>query len=237
MKAFLITYMLTCILNFTYCQTKQKTKLDSLSIPNIDSIVQDRLIQLALENPSIKESGHLIKSAEYELKRAKYSWLSSFIITANINELNINNETINGVPASLFFPRYNFGMILPLNIFVKQEKKIANEKVNQTIARSESSKRMIIREVLVKYENYKEKKDLLDIQKQISDSQFSNYQQKQREYSNGEISEIKVVNIEYESWLEKRLQLRTKERDYVISEIELEEIIGMNVAEAIKSLK
>jgi len=214
----------------------QSSGIDSLNNPYTDSLIKQKLIELALQNPSVKEADALINSSQYELKAANTSWLNAIVLSGNVNEFVINNTQINGVAASTLYPKYNVGVNIPLGIFTKQDKNIANEKVKQYDAQKDLKKRAIIKEVLQRYENYKEKRELLDLQKLITDDQYSNYQQYQRDFSTGEVKDVKDVNKEYQLWLAQRTKLRTSEKELKIAQLDVEEVIGTNLIDVIKSV-
>ncbi|MFL5789381.1 MAG: hypothetical protein ACJ748_15075, partial [Flavisolibacter sp.] len=60
-------------------------------------------------------------------------------------------------------------------------------------------------------------------------------QQKQKDFANGEVNDIKDVNKEYELWILQRSTQRTRERDLQVAQLELEEIIGVPLEEALAS--
>jgi outer membrane protein TolC len=208
---------------------------DSFSNTYNDSLIKQKLVELALANPSITAANAQLEAARYELKGAKMSWLNSVVLSGNINEFVINNTTINGQPASTLYPKYNVGVNLPLGLFSRQEKNISRERVNIYEAGRESQKREVIKAVLIAYENYKEKKELLELQKQITDGQYDTYQQTQKDFASGEIRDIGDVNKEFELWIEHRSKQRTRERDLEIAILELEAIIGIELSTAINS--
>ena len=210
------------------------TAVDSLNFPSVDTLVKQKLIELALQNPAVKESDAMIGSAQYELKGAGSAWLNSIVLSGNVNELVINNTQINGIAASTLYPKYNIGVNIPLGLFAKQEKNIAKEKVKVYDFQKEQKKRALIKEVLQRYETYKEKKELLDLQRLITDDQYSNYQQWQKDYASGEVKDVKEVNKEYQLWLSERTKLRTAEKDLKVAQIDVEEIIGTDLIEIIK---
>jgi outer membrane protein TolC len=178
----------------------------------------------------------MISAAQYELKGTNTAWLNSIVLSGNINEFVINNTNINGIPASTLYPKYNIGVNIPLGIFTRQEKNIAKEKVKIYDSQKDQKKRALIKEVLQRYENFKEKKELLDLQKLITDEQYSNYQQYQRDFASGEVKDIKDVNKEYQLWLQERTKLRTSEKDLKIAQLEIEEIIGTNFLDVLKTI-
>jgi outer membrane protein TolC len=239
MKTFFPAFLLLLSLSgFGQVRSQQNATViaDSLNNPYIDSLIKRKLIELALQNPAFKEADAMITSAQYELKGANTVWLNSIVLSGNINEFVINNTNINGIPASTLYPKYNFGVNIPLGLFTRQEKNIAKEKVKIYDSQKDQKKRALTKEVLQRYENYKEKKELLNLQKLITDEQYSNYQQYQRDFASGEVKDIKDVNKEYQAWLQERTRLRTSEKDLKLAQLEIEEIIGSNFLEVLKTI-
>ncbi|HEX8333482.1 MAG TPA: TolC family protein [Segetibacter sp.] len=213
-----------------------KLKLNEGSSTYTDSLIKDRLVSLALQNPAFAESDADINGAKFEAKQAKSFWLNSITLSGNLNEFVVNNATINGVPASTLFPKYNLGVSIPLGLLGSQEKNIAKEKIKLYTAQKESKTREIKKDVLILYENYKERKDLFDLQKQITDGVYSTYQQLQKDYASGEIKDIKDVNKQYQTWILERSNQRSKEKDLKIAELEIEGLIGMKMSDAINTI-
>lgn len=242
MKVFAAAFFLALSLS-VMAQVKTQSKpvatvvtSDSLNNPYIDSLIKQKLVELSLQNPSFKEADAMINSARYELKGAKTLWLNSIVFSGNVNEFVINDTKINGIAASTLYPKYNVGVNIPLGIFTRQEKNIAKEKIKIYDAQKDEKKRAIIKEVLERYENFKEKSELLYLQKLITDDQYSNYQQYQKDFASGEVKDIKEVNKEYQLWLEERTKLRTSDKDLKIAQLEVEEIIGTDLTDVINKV-
>jgi hypothetical protein len=200
-----------------------------------DSLIKQRLIELALKNPAFDASAATLKSAQLELKESKTSTLNQIVISGNVNEFVINGTKINGLSAASYYPKYNIGVNIPLGMFNRQEKNIAREKVKVVEAQNKLNLREIKKTVLIRYEDYKERKELYELQKQITDGQYSNYVQKQKDFQSGEANDMKDLNKEYEMWIQQRASLRSKERDVEVAQLELEEIIGVPLEDAIAS--
>ena len=212
------------------------TPIDSLQLPHIDSAIRTRLIELALKNPALQEADAQIAVSKLQVKEAKSAWLNTIGVSGNINEFVINNSTINGVPAATLFPKYNFGIAIPLGIFSAQQKNIARRRIDVNQAQKELQERTLRKEVMIRYENYREKKELLSLQKQVTDLQFNTYNESQREFASGEVPSIRDVNREYEKWIDQRSKQRTRERDLQIAELEIEELIGVPLADVIRNV-
>lgn len=220
----------------SFCQSRIRSLNDTLSNTLTDSLIKERLVSLTMENPEVDEASAMISGAEYSLKAAKNSWLNQISVAGNLNEFVINGTKINGLPASTLFPKYNIGVNLPLGIFGRQEKNISRERIKMFTAQKESKINNLKKRVLILYEQYKEKRELFDLQKQITDGQFSTYQQTQRDYASGEINDLKEVNSEYEKWIDQRIKQRSKELDLRVTELEIEELIGMKLSDALRTV-
>ena len=231
-------YFVFILLSIGFASESQVRSIsrDSLNNPRVDSLIKQKLIELAMKNPALNESNALIGGAQYELKQSKTLWLNTVTLSGNVNEFVINQTVINGQSVASYFPKYNIGVNVPLGLFGRQDKNISKEKVKVFEAQKETRTREIKKIVLIRYEDYKEKKELLELQKQITDGQYSTYQQKQKDFANGEVNDIKDVNKEYELWILQRSTQRTRERDLQVAQLELEEIIGIPLEEALASV-
>ena len=189
-----------------------------------DSLIRANLISLALENPSAKAADYRVASAQYTLKSVKSTWLDAIAITGNINEFVVNNS-----PNSNFFPKYNLGISLPFSIFGKNSnlKKAANEQVNVNKALNEEERRRLIKEVLSRYETYKEKKDILELQKRITSDLEGAYKKVKQDYVDGVITDLDEVNKQFHAYIQQQIQERASKREYNVAVVDMEEIIGV----------
>lgn len=205
-------------------------KAVNLSSLNQDSLIKIKLVQLASNNPVVVAADANIRIAETELDRAKYSWLSAVSAGANINEFVINNS-----PAASFFPKYNLGVTIPLNIVskTKTEKKIASQNIIINTENKKEQLRGMKTQVLSLYEEYKEKKELLRLQKIAMDDDYQAYLAAQKNYADGNI-ELEDMNRIYKSYVNEQGKLITKEKELNIAVIQLEELINMPLEIALK---
>ncbi len=200
-----------------------------ISSLNQDSLIKVKLVQLAYANPAFAVADANIRIAELERKRAGYSWLSSLNAGANINEFVINNS-----PAASFFPKYNLGISIPFNIISKSksEKKIAEQNVIINTENKKEKLQAMRTLVLSLYENYKEKTELLRLQKIGMDDDYQAYLAAQKNYADGSI-ELDEMNRFYKSYVSEQGKLVTKEKELNIAVIELQELIGVPLQSAL----
>ena len=218
---FLILILLLCLSNSSYsqripqvpdsirknykdAQVAAKKTIDYSGL-NQDSIIKVKLIKLALANPSMDIAEANQRIAEAELAKAKGSWLSSFNAGANVNE---------------FVTR------------VKRDKKVAKENIvigNEMLKQREQ---FLKAQVLIAYETYKEKKEMVFLQKSSIEYDFSAYEAAQSNYTTGDIS-MEDMNKAHQMYLNERSKLVLKEKELNVAIIELEQWVGVPLSQAL----
>jgi outer membrane protein TolC len=191
---------------------------------NRDSLFRIYLIQLVTENPEIKVADANVKIAEIDYKKAKTVPLSAVSAGANINEFVISNSA-----AANFFPKYNLGILIPLDIVAKsrREKQVAQQNM---VIQNETRKTTTLQlktKVLILFEDYKEKKELVRLQKISMEDEYQGYLSAQKDYADGNI-EIVDLNRFYQAYLNKQADLVTRERNLNVAILQIEEQIGMD---------
>lgn len=194
-----------------------------------DDIIKARLIKFALKNPELQAADARIRIAEIDYKKSKSTILSSVTLGANINEFVISNTA-----AASFFPKYNLGVGIPLDIFAKA--KAAKQSASQEILVSEAQKsqqeKIIKMEVLTRYENYKEKKELVELQKISMEDDFAAYQRAQQQYADDDI-ELAEMNKLYKAYINEKATLTSFQKNLNVAIIELESILGVSLEKAL----
>ena len=203
----------------------------SISLSLRDSLnIREKLIQMAVLNSDVQIDEANVNIAKYNLKKAKASWLDQVAISANVNEF-----VIKGSPVANFFPKYNLGASIPLGIFQKHSNdvKIAQEIITiNEVMRNEKIKQ-IRTEVLTKYENYLEKKQVLELQMEITEEEYTLWLKAQKDYKvSGMMDDLNKAYKNYNAELSKQ---RSAERDLRVAYIELEEIVGFRLDEILST--
>jgi outer membrane protein TolC len=190
-----------------------------------DDEIKELLMSLALKNPEIRVAISNINIAEAAKKKAKTSILSAVNIGGNINEFVVSNPQ-----AAAFFPKYNLGLNFSLDLFARNKaaKKTADEMVLIAKAQKEQVENNIKARVLMRYEIYKEEKTLLQFKKIALDDVNANYEKAQRDFKNEAIT-LDELNKMYKLSLEEKEHLVSKEKDFNIAVIMLEELIGVKL--------
>ncbi len=82
------------------------------------------------------------------------------------------------------------------------------------------------------YENYKEAKEILRLQKISTEEDNEAYIAAQKNYTDGTI-QLDELNRTYQAYINAQSKLATSQRDYNITIIELEEEIGVSLDDAL----
>lgn len=194
-----------------------------------DEEIKARLVKLAMKNPAITIAEANMSIAEASQEKAKTSWLSYINAGANINEF-----VVQGSPAASFFPKYNVGVSIPFDIVARHKlaKRTADETYTMNAAIKRQQEMALKAEVLTRYETYKEKRELVQVQKISVDSDLTSYEAGQQAYADGDIT-LTDMNKLYQSYTLEKGKLVSAEKDLNIAIIRLEELIGVPLVSVI----
>ena len=194
---------------------------DSIKTLKTDADIKAQLIALALKNPEAVAAEGNINIAKIARRKAGSAALSSLSVSGNVNEFVINES-----PNANFFPKYNFGLAIPLDLFARTraEKKTAIEQVKINTSEKQLVEDALKAKVIIQYEIYKEKKQLLELQRIVTDDDNAAYEKAQRDYKEDRIS-IEDVNKTYRELITSKGFLATTEKDLNIAVAEIEQII------------
>mgnify|MGYP001602168944 FL=1 len=233
----MILLALTCF-NFAFAQNKPapassysdyKRFTDSAPVQTLD--IRERLVQLALQNPSFEIADGNIAIAQYNLKLAKNSWQDHLYVIANVNESAFKSSA---TPNNIYYPKLNVGFNLPLSIFSRRSNDINIAKENIAIGQAQKNEmyRVIRAQVLTAYEDYLQKKALLELQVELTTEQYTAYLTGQKQYAEGEIK-IDYLNVFYKNYNVELAKERSLERDQNVAVIEIESSIGVKFSDVL----
>jgi len=196
--------------------------------------IRERLVQLAMQNPSVEIDDRNVTIARYGVKKAKSNILNQVAIQGNLNEFSIEGSSTN---ASLY-PRYNIGFILPLGAFAtrSQDIHIAKENLNISVALRGEHYRILREAVLSKYEDYLMAVDLLGLQRQLVEDVYTHFQKMEKSFAEAKISDEEYTNS-YKNYNTELSKQRTLERNLKVAIVEVERYIGVELSEVLKNYK
>lgn len=190
---------------------------------------EEKLVRLAWQN---NPQNSIIKKdyeiAEYEKSKATWSWLNQIRITGNLNELSINQN----LESNILFPRYNFGVTIPLGIFIDNPKEasIARVEVEKADLSINAQKLLIRNQVLKAYQTYLMNEKIFKLRSDITEDEYANFLSIEEKFENGEVSlkDYKAASKSYNLELENRITAKSR---YEISKLDLELLIGVPLEE------
>ena len=229
---FCIAFLLLSVI-YAEAQNSSANKKDNRNrnqvVSDSASVIEERLVKLALDGPLFKGSDHQNRINEYQLQRAKNSWLNLLTISTNYNDQSFaKNPT-----TSYVYPKYFFGLNIPLGtIFSKTEVKSAKEQVALSKENQEQLARNIRADVISKYKQYRTYSDLIAIQTQVVDDEQAALQQIEKKFLDRTIDMEKynVASREYNAERSRKLNLQL-EQDLI--KVEIERMIGTRLENVI----
>lgn len=205
---------------------QDKRKIIDFTKYDNDSLLNIKLIELALaHNPEIAVSDVNTEVSKAELKYAKKSWMNAISANGNVNEFVVNNSA-----AASFFPKYNFGIAVPFDIFsrVKKDKAIAKGNIEINKFNKQTKIIMVREEVQLRFEAYKEMKEVMMLQQESLEYDLTANEAAKKSYADGEIT-LEEMNKAYQVVLQEKSKLVSKRRNYRAAKISLEEYIGYEI--------
>lgn len=200
--------------------------------------IQNKLVQLAYNNPSIRIRDYEKAKTDAELNKAGANWLNYVTLSANLNEVTLKTyKTTPGtvdVRNNIYYPLWNVGINVPLGSLVGKgsDVRIARRNVDIAKAEQEVAKRQVKAMVLSKYHDYLMTKEMLALQNEVTEDDYTAFSTAEAKLANGSISyeSYALASQRYNEDRNKKLSL---ERDLANTKLEIEEIIGVKLEEAL----
>lgn len=197
--------------------------------------VREKLVQLAMQNPSYEVVDRNVNKSLYELRKAKGGWLGAVSVTGNVNEFTINPPPTNNPQGfANFYPRYNISVNVPLDLFTNKSNDVKIARENYLIAEANRNDRyrQIRAEVLTKYEDYLMHKEKLESQIRITQDEYTIFMAKERDFKDG------IINLDdytraSKAYEDTRLRRSEYQRNLNVAKYDLERMIGVPLEEAL----
>ncbi len=188
----------------------------------------EKLVQIAWKNhPANEIFRRDVTIAQYEVGRSPADWLNMITLQGNINEFNIKEQNSN-VP--VFLPRYNFGLIVPLGIFVKNPNETKQNKQKLAIAQeSLNAQKLEVRRLVLKsYNDYLLAEKVFKIQSQQFSDTESNLKLVEQRFKRGETN-FEVYTSSQAELNRASIAMLQADRDFKNAKLDLEELIGIRL--------
>ena len=231
MKIKLCFLVLFAINFYTY---GQKVNYDRIIPPEYSPELkfEEKLVYLAWQNqPVNKILNHRVAIAEKNKKKADWAWLEIFSASGNLNEFTINqngNDDLNN--RAQFYPRYNFGARINMDMFVTipSDIKIAKEEIGIANSTIDAQKINLRAEVLRAYQVYLMNMEVLSIQTESTEGAYSDFLLNEQKFKNGEI-DLEEYSSASQRYNEARRAKLDAETNFNIAKINIEELIGITL--------
>jgi outer membrane protein TolC len=198
-----------------------------------DSVIEERLVALALSGPVYRQSQHQEQISLGQLSKARRSWLNLLSLSANYNDQTFAKNT--AAPGAYVYPKYFFGVTIPIGLFFSMgpEIRIAKENLASSRDNEEQVSRTIRADILGKYQQYKTYDTLVIIQNDAGIDEQAALTLLENKVHNGTAS-IEQYNLAHKAYgeeLARGLNLKLQ-RD--LMKIEMERIIGVRLETVLK---
>ncbi|WP_295124235.1 TolC family protein [uncultured Chitinophaga sp.] len=195
--------------------------------------IRERLVELALKNPSFKEIDATKRKAQYSVKKVNSTWLDMITASINFNEITIG-KVDQAQYGNLYFPLWNVAINVPLGAFFGKpaEAKMARMDIAVAVAKKETMELSTRALVLTRYEDYLLKKELLRLQSELTEDDLAAFTQAEQKFTTGSIDydAYSAASKRYNTELVKKITL---ERDLAVAIIDIEEVIGVKLDEVL----
>ena len=200
-----------------------------------ERMIQEKLVELALQGPVYRGTEHQNKINQYQLRSAQNSWLNLLSLSANFNDQTLASINQSG-SNTYVYPKYFFGINLPLGtLFSRTAVKSARESVEISKDNQEELARTIRVDVLTKYRQYIVNIELINMESELLNDVLAAFAQAEQKFKNGSIPLDTYIGLSKEKNDEKGKFLGLLLQQYQVK-LEIEKMIGTNL-ETVLALK
>ena len=190
-----------------------------------NSVIEERLVALALQGPEAKNLEHQNKINEYTLKNAQNQWMNLLAVS-----LNYNDQSFSKTPTTSYvYPKYYFGLTIPLGtILSRTQVKSAKESIEMGKNNQEILRRNIREEVLTKYREYRAYSQLISIQSELVNDVQAELAQTEEKFRKGTVT-IDTYNAAQKGNSSEMATLINLKLQQEIKKLEIERMIGVKL--------
>lgn len=225
-----------CLALFISFTLKAQSIVDSISNPGfiLRDTISEKLAEFAVNNYQIMISKSKVKEMNFEVKKSKAAWLNNVAVTGNLNEANLRSSGGGGAGQNIFFPRYNFGVTLPLGTFFTKsnDTKIAKAKYEQEVYNLKGQLDLLKKAIKVEYQNYLSQKYLVALHEAVTQDEKVLLSVVETRFSKNEVGldVYTQASRRYNDALVKKIDLL---KSLNTSKLELESLLGMKLEDAL----
>lgn len=192
-----------------------------------DSIIEIRLVNLALQGPEYEALGHKVTISQAQLSQARRAWFNLLTFS-----LNYNDQTFaKPVPGTGYvYPKYYFGLIIPVGMFFSMGPQIhaASENVKVAENNQEELARALRTNVLTHWKTYKNYEALILLENTIVVDLQAALNQVEKKFRDGTVS-IDQYNLANRGFSDEKTKLLNLQLAQDLERLEIERIIGTSL--------
>lgn len=195
--------------------------------PPTDSLIEIRLINLALQSPQYEALSHKVAINEAQLAMARKAWFNLLTISLNYNDQTFAKQ----IPGTNYvYPKYFFGLVIPVGMFFTMGPQIHAARENVKVAQNnqEDLARNLRMEVLSKYRTYKNYEALILLQNTIVVDQQAALTQIEKKFRDGTVT-IDNYNLANKAFNDEKAKLFNLQLSQDLERLDIERIIGTNL--------
>ncbi len=215
---------------------RSQSLIDSIGDPSfiLRDTISERLAEFAVSRNQSLVSQPRIKELEYEIKKTRAAWLNNFAASGNLNENNMQPQREG---QNIYFPRYNFGVTIPIgSLFTKAyDTKIAKLRHEQEVYNHNSDIEMLKTAVKVRYQNYLSNRYLVALHEAVIQDEKVLLSVVESKFDVNEVTldAYTVASRRYNDALAKKVDLL---KNVNTSKLELESLLGVTLEEAMQEM-
>lgn len=198
-----------------------------------DSSIENRLVALALQAPRYDAAGHQINVANSQLMLARRAWFNLLTFSVNYNDQTFAHTTTSQY--GYVYPKYFFGLIIPVGLFFTMGPQIHAARENVKIAEDvrEELARTIRMDVLTKYHTYKNYEALILLENTIVVDNQAAVSQIEQKFRDGTVS-IDQYNAANKAFGDEKAKLLNLQLAQDLVRLDIERMIGTSFDSVIK---
>ncbi|HEX3934683.1 MAG TPA: TolC family protein [Puia sp.] len=197
-----------------------------------DTVVENRLVALALQAPRYDAAGHLINVSKSQLSLARRAWFNLLTVSVNYNDQTFAKQQAN---AAYVYPKYFFGLTVPIGLFFTMGPQVhaAREQVKIAEDNQEELARTIRMDILTKYHTYKNYEALILLQNTIVVDNQAAVTQIEQKFRDGTVS-IDQYNSANKAFSDEKARLLNLQLAQDLVRLDIERMIGTSFDSVIR---
>jgi outer membrane protein TolC len=198
----------------------------------VDTIIENKLVELALKSPSYSASLKQNLINELELRKTKNAWLNLLAVSYTVNDQSFNKPAPT---STIVYPKYNFGVTVPLGIIFSQGTQVKSARAALAYSNDlrEDLARTIKANVLSRYKEYKLYRSLIEIQSVLINDVLANSSQAEENFKKGTITVETYISAQKTKNDELAKNLNLKMQQDLIK-IDIERMIGVPLEQVLQ---